>query len=215
MHCIDCQKLPCPEPVILCKKYVIEHSPTVFNVLVDNLPAKENVSRFLENNGYSATVTQEQASLWKIEAQVQNGQVETVEQDTADLTEQAKSAESLLQAEKSSNVSKFKNIVFISTEFLGQGDDVLGEKLMESFVSCLKEMQLWQVILVNGGVKLSAREGKNLENLKELEAMGVTILVCGACLQHYKLYDDKKVGQTTNMLDIVTAMDLADKVIRP
>jgi len=33
------------------------------------------------------------------------------------------------------------------------------------------------------------------------------------CLDHFNLLDKKQVGQTTNMLDIVTAMQLADKVI--
>jgi TusA-related sulfurtransferase len=52
-----------------------------------------------------------------------------------------------------------------------------------------------------------------LDDLKELEAGGLTILVCGTCLDHFDLLPRKQVGQTTNMLDIVTAMQLADKVI--
>ena len=47
----------------------------------------------------------------------------------------------------------------------------------------------------------------------ELETEGLTILVCGTCLDHFDLLARKQVGQTTNMLDIVTAMQLADKVI--
>jgi hypothetical protein len=30
---------------------------------------------------------------------------------------------------------------------------------------------------------------------------------------HFNILDEKQVGETTNMLDIVTAMQLADKVI--
>ena len=37
--------------------------------------------------------------------------------------------------------------------------------------------------------------------------------MCGTCLNHFKLLEAKQVGETTNMLDIVTAMQLADKVI--
>jgi hypothetical protein len=37
--------------------------------------------------------------------------------------------------------------------------------------------------------------------------------VCGTCLNHFNLIERKQVGETTNMLDIVTAMQLADKVI--
>ncbi|RLC20852.1 MAG: sulfurtransferase-like selenium metabolism protein YedF, partial [Deltaproteobacteria bacterium] len=35
----------------------------------------------------------------------------------------------------------------------------------------------------------------------------------GTCLTHFRLLDRKRVGETTNMLDIITAMQLADKVI--
>jgi hypothetical protein len=46
--------------------------------------------------------------------------------------------------------------------------------------------------------------------MKEIDARG---LACGTCLDHFNLLDSKQVGETTNMLDIVTAMQLADKVI--
>ncbi|MBW1767386.1 MAG: DsrE family protein, partial [Deltaproteobacteria bacterium] len=49
--------------------------------------------------------------------------------------------------------------------------------------------------------------------IQELENDGIHILVCGTCLTHFNLLDQKQVGETTNMLDIVTAMQLADKVI--
>jgi predicted peroxiredoxin len=49
--------------------------------------------------------------------------------------------------------------------------------------------------------------------IKQIRREGVTILVCGTCLNHFKLLDKRKVGETTNMLDIVTAMQLADSVI--
>jgi hypothetical protein len=41
------------------------------------------------------------------------------------------------------------------------------------------------------------------------------VLVCGTCLTHYGLLEAKAVGETSNMLDIVTSLDLADKIIRP
>jgi len=45
------------------------------------------------------------------------------------------------------------------------------------------------------------------------ESEGLKILVCGTCLDHFDVLEKKQVGETTNMLDIVTAMQLADKVI--
>ena len=48
-----------------------------------------------------------------------------------------------------------------------------------------------------------------------MEAEGVSVLVCGTCLAHFGLLEAKAVGDTSNMLDIVTSLDLAGKVIRP
>ena len=107
-----------------------------------------------------------------------------------------------------------KTVVFITTEFLGRGDDSLGGKLMLNFLSMLPEIgpDLWRIILVNGGVKLSAAE-PYLSKLRELALAKVGILVCGTCLEYYGLLEKRAVGETTNMLDIVTSLQLADKVI--
>jgi CheY-specific phosphatase CheX len=52
-----------------------------------------------------------------------------------------------------------------------------------------------------------------LYDLKAYESEGLKILVCGTCLNHFNLLEKKQVGELTNMLDIVTAMQLADRVI--
>ena len=98
---------------------------------------------------------------------------------------------------------------------LGRGDEVLGTKLIASFIATLKEMgpDLWCVVMLNAGVKLAVAGSEVLAGLKDLEQSGVRLLVCGTCLTHFKLLEAKQVGETTNMLDIVTAMQLADKVI--
>ncbi len=49
---IDCQGLPCPQPVLKCKNTIEEQSPDIFSITVDNEAAKENVSRFASTQGY-------------------------------------------------------------------------------------------------------------------------------------------------------------------
>jgi len=73
--------------------------------------------------------------------------------------------------------------------------------------------ELWRLVFINNGVKLTIEDAETLEDLKELAENGIHILVCGTCLTHFDLMDKKKVGETTNMLDIVTSMQLADTVI--
>ena len=103
----------------------------------------------------------------------------------------------------------------IATDRLGMGDDELGKKLIISFIKTLKEMgdELWRLVLVNNGVKLTVYGSPVLEDFVAYENDGIPILVCGTCLTHFGLLEAKKIGETTNMLDIVTAMQLADKVI--
>ena len=86
---------------------------------------------------------------------------------------------------------------------------------MVNFIRTLKEMgpELWRLVFVNNGVKLTIDGSEVLADLEEFEETGLRVLVCGMCLDHFNLLERKQVGETTNMLDIVTAMQLADKVI--
>jgi hypothetical protein len=44
--------------------------------------------------------------------------------------------------------------------------------------------------------------------------MGALRVWCPApCLDHFIILEKKKIGETTNMLNIVTTMQLADKII--
>jgi selenium metabolism protein YedF len=108
-----------------------------------------------------------------------------------------------------------KILVLMGADQLGRGDELLGTKLIANFIATLKEMgpDLWCVVLLNAGVKLAVAGSEVLAGLRNLEQSGVRLLVCGTCLNHFQLLEAKQVGETTNMLDIVTAMQLADKVI--
>ena len=109
-----------------------------------------------------------------------------------------------------------KNLVFIASDVMGSGDDILGSKLMMNFLLTLKEMgdDLWRIVMLNGGVKLAVVGSPCLESLQQLEKSGVSILVCGTCLEHFGLSGANGVGEVTNMLDIITSFQLATKTIR-
>jgi len=249
MLTLDCRLLPCPQPIVQCKRTLAGHCPKEIQVLVDNKPAVENVTRFLEKHDYQVTAINKEDNTYALIGKLspmENEQgyspaapvahvahVAPVTNSDANSHVASNSAASLLEGTDLASTESLqgdykeyltalahgesdnKTIVLLTSDYIGQGDDVLGEKLMQSFLSCLKEMHLWQIIMLNGGVRLTVKSGKALESLKELEANGVQILVCGACLSHYGIYEKKQIGETTNMLDIVTALDLADKVIRP
>lgn len=192
---LDYRGLNCPEPVIRCRAVLDSEHPEELAVRVDNSAAVENVSRFLKRSGYAISERKLGANDWRIEA-VKQG-------ETAPAQAEAGSAA--------------RTLIFITTPTMGRGDEELGAKLMENFLATVPEFgeSLWRVILLNGGVKLAATPGPCLEQLKKLAASGVGVFVCGTCLMHYGLLEQKQVGETTNMLDIVTSLSLADKIIRP
>jgi len=52
---IDARGLSCPQPIIETKK-AVDKKVTSMSVLVDNIAAKENVSRFAKGMKYDVTV---------------------------------------------------------------------------------------------------------------------------------------------------------------
>jgi selenium metabolism protein YedF len=108
-----------------------------------------------------------------------------------------------------------KTLVLLATDRLGKGDDELGGKIVIHFVKTMKEMgdDLWRLVLLNGGVKLAVEGSEALPHLQELVEDGLQILVCGPCLKTFNLFEKKQVGNLTSMVDIITSMQLAEKVI--
>ena len=235
---LDCSGLACPQPVLTTKRAVESEGPVRLQVLVDNQAALENVSRFLSSNGYAASsISQEEK--WLITAE----KVEK-DKDAARSTvkmSQPKGEESQALSKKNMSESgdrpggrsddtsgdnfgdeldETKTLVLMLSPTMGPstgtGDDDLGSRLMKNFLATLPEMgdALWRIVMLNGAVTLATQDSHVITELQALEASGVDILVCGTCLEYFDIMAQKAVGQTTNMLDVVTSLQLADKVIR-
>ncbi len=196
METLNCRGLDCPKPVLRTKDF-IEANPQAlaFTIVVDNAAAAQNVVRFVESQGFSASLDQND--------------------DDFEIKAERSEETSTESVGKEPATSSEKTLVLIPKNTMGSGDDVLGAGLMFNFLNTLNEMgeTLWRVVFLNSGIKLTIEGAKTLPAIQQLEAQGVSILVCGTCLTHFNLLDQKGVGETTNMLDIVTSMQLADKVI--
>jgi selenium metabolism protein YedF len=197
---IDARGLACPAPVLMVKDLVEKEKPGELTVVVDNAASSENVSRFLTTRNYQVTEDLQNGE-FHLHARHKDGGQQPVQDPTPESAPDAS--------------VRPKILVMVTSSQLGAGDDLLGSKLMINFLKTLKEMgdDLWQLVFVNGGVKLTIDSSPVLADLLEYEKSGVIILACGTCLEHFQLTAFKKVGTTTNMLDIVTAMQLADKVL--
>lgn len=193
---IDCRGLACPAPVLETKKVIEVGNPELIMVAVDSEAARQNVTRFLESQKFHVSVAEDGSDFHVIGKRDSEGTP-------------------VLSAAEEPDADRKKIMVMVSTDRMGYGDDELGTKLLVNFLKTLKEMgeELWRLVFVNNGVKLTIDGAEVLPVLRELQGDGVSILVCGTCLTHFNLLKKKEVGETTNMLDIVTAMQLADKVI--
>ena len=195
---LNCKGLACPAPVLKTKEAIERKQPEKITVIVDNPAARENVKRILEKSGYICE-TNELENEFTVSGILKG---EGIEQESCPVC-----------LSDASQTKRF--LVLIGTNKLGSGSDELSEKLMINFISTLKEMlpNLWRIVFLNSGVFLTTQDSRVISTLKELEERGVSILVCGTCLNFYGIMDQKEIGETTNMLDIVTSMEIADKVI--
>jgi selenium metabolism protein YedF len=193
---LDCRGQACPHPVLKTKEIVDQGDVLQLTVLVDNDAARENVSRFLERFGF------------EVQAAARGG-------DFAVTGTRGQESLEISREDAWEETAPRQILVLVGTDRLGTGDDELGKKLIASLLGTLKEMgrELWCLVLLNAGVKLAVAGSEVLASIQELAQEGVMVLVCGTCLNHFHLLEQKQVGETTNMLDIVTHMQLADKVI--
>lgn len=194
---IDARGLACPAPVLQTKAALQEEDVEQIRVVVDNAPSQQNVQRFLESQGFTT----------RLELSGEDYLV------VGSGDKQTAPASPSVEAQPSEAHQKI--MVMCATDRMGFGDDDLGRKLMVNYIRTLAEMgpELWRLVFVNNGVKLTIDGSEVLADLQAYAQKGLKILVCGTCLDHFDLVEKKQVGETTNMLDIVTATQLADKVI--
>ena len=205
---LDCTGLPCPEPVLKVKERLSQAPVPRLLVLVDSEASKENVCRFLTAKGYQVAIQGDGADgAWLLNA------VSSTTENSVPQEEQTSQAHS----QPTPDEEEQRIIVLLTSNLLGTGDETLGGKLMVNFLATLPEMgtELWRLILLNSGVLLAMEDSPALKALQTLQEQGVSILVCGTCQDFYSPMGKALVGETTNMLDVVTSLQVATKVIRP
>lgn len=57
MNTVDARGLSCPEPVIMTREALITKEDA-YEILVDNVASKENVTRYAEHQGYQVSISE-------------------------------------------------------------------------------------------------------------------------------------------------------------
>lgn len=192
----------CPLPVVKTLRALQElSSGGVVQTLVDNETAVQNLSRLAESKGCAIETEARPDGVWQVTITASAG---------AELPAESEVVCSVPGAKK-------KAVVVISAAHMGEGDEALGKILLKGFLFALTQQETLpsSILFYNGGAGVTCEGSASLEDLKTLESLGVEILTCGTCLNHYGLTEKLRVGEITNMYVIAEKQLQADLVIRP
>jgi selenium metabolism protein YedF len=191
---IDARGLACPQPVILVRKGLMENSR--ITAIVDSETAQQNVTRMAVKSGCRV---QEEKRPDGIYLNIERNEDPLIEAETA----------------PTSTLAEGPLVLTIPSEYMGRGDEQLGNILIRAFFHTLGEVQPLPdtIIFLNSGVKLAVEGSPVMEDLQALTAKGIQILICGTCLGHYELKDKVIVGEVSNMYTIAEILLRAGKVI--
>lgn len=109
-------------------------------------------------------------------------------------------------------------VVLLTKETLGtvaEADRAFGVEMMDRFLHSLEgqDEKPDAICLVTEGVKLACRGSRALLGLQLLAGLGVKLVACRSCLEHYGLVDAVAVGEVGNMKQIAGMLLAARKVI--
>lgn len=199
MKTIDAKGKACPLPVVMAKKE-IESGTANFDIVVDNMIAVNNIEKLVKTKGASMTY-KEDSNAFVVSISATEG-------------ENCPECEVILNEVAAVN-AKGNWTLFVSKEFMGTGDDILGKKLIDMFLYTLTQTDDLpkNIIFMNGGVKVTANDEQAIEHLNVLKDMGVRIVVCGTCLNFFGLENDLKIGEISNMYEITELLQQSPKVI--
>ena len=218
MYNIDARGKQCPIPVILTKK-AIDAGETLVVTAVDNSIAVENLMRLAASMGYSCKTEGSDGNF--AVTLTKNGSCDACG-GAADNPDLGNNGIDSVSAEAAAKCGQFNcgYAVFVGKDYVGAGADEprceLGKSLMRMALYALAEGEgiPSYLLFMNSGVFICAGgDDDAAASVKKLVERGVTVLVCGTCLNYYGLTDKLRVGAVSNMYDILEAMKSVSNVI--
>ena len=199
METVNAFDLACPKPLMMAKAKIDEGAREL-SVYVDNEIAVKNVSRLAEKYGLNVAVEIIEGG-WSVNFSEGDRGV---------------AAAAAPAAAPACTPAGCGYAVFIGKDHVGEGDPQLGYNLMKMAIYTLSESEdvPSSVLFMNSGVKLVAGDEQQIiDSVNKLIEKGTEVLVCGTCLDFYGLKEQLKVGEVSNMYDILGRMQEAAKTI--
>ena len=194
---VNAQGLACPQPVVMTKNALGEIESGEVVVTVDSEVARENVKRMAESEGCSVTIEKKSDNIFSLH--ITKVGSEAVSQKP--VTEKQLAHGSL--------------VYLFDSDFIGTNRD-LGKVLVNGFLNAIPSLPKRRstIILISNGVKLATSGSYVLDTLKQFEQTEISILICGTCLDFFKIRDKVKVGTISNALEIMETLTTATKIVK-
>jgi selenium metabolism protein YedF len=92
-------------------------------------------------------------------------------------------------------------VILVSSDKLGEGDEKLGESVLETFFTLLKQRDELPhaIFCMNRGVLTLTNDSFVSVHLKELMEKGVHVLACKTCVDYYEIEDKLQAGTVSSM----------------
>ncbi|MCX7827984.1 MAG: sulfurtransferase-like selenium metabolism protein YedF [Thermanaerothrix sp.] len=186
---IDARGRNCPQPVMMTKE-AVDRGEVDLEVLVDNPVAAGNVTRFLEGKGYRVSRAEgPEGTLIRGEKALEGTGSHPVP--------------SPAEVGAGCSCSAMDMGLLILSRTMGSESAELGEALMKAFLETMRQSgRVGVLALMNGGVFLALPESSACDTIREMEAQGTQVLVCGTCTKHFGITDRIAAGAVSNMFEI-------------
>ncbi len=193
---VNARGLACPQPVVLSMKALAEMESGKVIVSVDNEVARDNVKRMAEHEGCAVTVEEKGDGF-----ELQITRVPPAKFSPELITEKKVVEETL--------------VYLFESDFIGRNRE-LGKILINGFLNAITALpkRKSKIVLISNGVRLVIARSYVLDTLLELKQSGFEILICGTCLDFFKIRDKVRVGTISNALEIMGALTNASKVVK-
>jgi len=207
---VDARGLACPKPLIMTKaalaKLAVGREMTV---IIDNETSKQNVERFLKDNGATSSCNDD-AGVFTLKVLKQR-------MDLPRPNAQEYCVPQPLNNPEPGRNEQNPPVILFKNNKMGFGPDELGSILIKAFINTIKELSPLPSALIfyNNGIHLTVEGSPVLDPLLDIQNRGVTILVCGTCLDYFNKKALLKVGTISNMFTILETLANAHHVIAP
>jgi len=110
---------------------------------------------------------------------------------------------------------KDQSVVLFTRNGMGESQGDLPLRLAGKFLSLTLQSGIFpgKILFYTDGVRLACEGSPVLEQLQQLEAKGVELVLCQTCLDTFGLSTQVKVGVVGGMGDILEAIQKSEKVI--